>query len=104
MFTCLYSRSLSSNALCPICDKEEESIEHALFLCEHTITSWFGSNLCNLAHNIFINSIFEWWENCTRMCDFSSITIDINSKIWTLALWWAIWKCMIEWFCFQIGV
>ena len=40
----LHSKSISSNALCPICNKLEESIEHALFLCEHARASWFGSN------------------------------------------------------------
>lgn len=39
-------------------------------------------------------------ENCMIMYDFSIIATDINSKTWTLSLWWAIWKCMNDFFLF----
>ena len=41
-----------------------------------------------------LNSISEWWENCMKTHDSISPAIDTHTKVWTLALWWALWKCI----------
>lgn len=43
----------------PICDFEEETVEHALFLCNHARTVWFGNNLGFLTHSIRNMDIVE---------------------------------------------
>ena len=83
-------KSLVNDCFCPICGKDEESIVHALFLCEHTGATWFGSKFGYLSHNTSFNSISEWWKNNMETNDSIEPKFNIDSKVWILALW----KCI----------
>ena len=48
----LYDKNISNEALCPICTKAEESVEHALFLCDHARATWFESDIGMFSHSI----------------------------------------------------
>ena len=48
----LHNKSISNDAICPICTTSKESVEHALFLCDHARAPWFDSNIGMLSHSI----------------------------------------------------
>lgn len=47
--------------ICPICHKEDETIEHALLLCDWTRPVWYGSQL-QVFERDGLASIQKWLE------------------------------------------
>lgn len=58
----LFRRRCNSNPLCQICGKEEDTIEHALLMCDWSQSVWFGSPLSIKIFRSEITSFFKWGE------------------------------------------
>ena len=41
----LRRKRIRQSAICPICEKEEETIEHVLLQCEWTLSVWYGLDI-----------------------------------------------------------
>lgn len=55
-----HRRKCHPSPICPICQKEPESIEHLLFRCEWTSAAWFGSCLNYKVDSCAIPSVMKW--------------------------------------------
>lgn len=78
---------------CPICEMEEELVEHSLFLCNVARASWFGSRLGLRSHNIPWDGITGWWIINFETTSPSFLK-EYDVKAWVLIVWWAIWKAI----------
>lgn len=75
---------------CPLCDKEDETIEHSLFFYNVVRASWFCSPLGIQLHYIENNDLVKWWMKNFHI-PMSSGGNDDEAKAFALALWRAIW-------------
>ena len=41
----LWRKKIKSSAICAICEKEDETVEHALLLCEWIVVVWHGLDI-----------------------------------------------------------
>ena len=88
----LHHKNISNDAICSICTTTKESVEHALFLCNHARLSWFGSNIGMLSHSITLLRIRDWWNSFMDYCGKINPPISPQTKSWVLTLWWALRK------------
>ncbi|CAL5410709.1 unnamed protein product [Camellia sinensis] len=56
----LFRRKCAASGECPICRKDDESVEHLLFECPWTKVVWFGSSLNMLANPGSIANVTRW--------------------------------------------
>ncbi|XP_072088190.1 uncharacterized protein [Arachis hypogaea] len=56
----LYKRRLRDNPICSICKKEEETVEHAVLLCEWTRGTWFGAQCHCIPTKYTVTSFGNW--------------------------------------------
>lgn len=77
--------------ICPVCNNEEEYVEHALFHCGYAKPSWFCSPLRLRSHDNSKGGLVEWWEERLDS-PTESFNKDDETKAAIIALWWAIWK------------
>lgn len=84
----LFKRRCSPSNICPICETEPETVEHAIFLCPWTRYVWFG---CNLALRFDDKDMpkFDVWRS--RMLTEKKIFYD-NQIAYFVWLIWLIWK------------
>lgn len=75
---------------CPLCDKEDETIEHVLFLYNVFRASWFCFPLGKRLYYIENNDLVKWWMKNFDI-PMSSGRNDDEAKAFALALWRAIW-------------
>lgn len=47
--------------LCPICNRDEKTVEHALFICDAIRADWFGYKMRFMSHNFPRDGIANWW-------------------------------------------
>lgn len=59
----LYRKKCAQSPLCPICEKETESIEHILFRCPWTETVWFGCGLTYWINEQSTVTVDKWVED-----------------------------------------
>lgn len=57
----LWKKKVVQSKICPICHKEDETIEHALLLCNWTRPVWYGSQL-QVFERDGLASIQKWLE------------------------------------------
>lgn len=57
----LWKKKVVQSKICPICHKEDETIEHALLLCDWTRPVWYGSQL-QVFERDGLASIQKWLE------------------------------------------
>lgn len=84
----LWKKKLVNSALCPICLKEPETIEHTLLLCEWTRGVWFGLQIQCIPDRSKLSTLHEWIE--LKFEEFSRIKDFVVSSL-CCALW-SIWK------------
>lgn len=46
--------------MCPICEVDEETSEHAFLLCPWVSPIWFGLYKCKVPTNMSISSLWKW--------------------------------------------
>ena len=46
---------------CSMCNSISETLEHALFLCEHSKWIWYASSLCYVPSHLGFHSFNSWW-------------------------------------------
>ncbi|KAG8645877.1 hypothetical protein MANES_10G103550v8 [Manihot esculenta] len=54
---------MQADIMCPICQQELETVEHALFWCDHARASWFASPCAYKPQVGVIPSISSWWTD-----------------------------------------
>lgn len=86
----LFRRKCSPTPLCPICEKEEESIEHILFRCAWTRAVWFGSGKSFWVLDNPIVAADRWMEDLLCGSLAKETTPEVVGAIFQLC--WAIWK------------
>lgn len=86
----LFRRKCGLNPLCPICDTENESIEHTLFRCPWTKAVWFGSGKAFWVLENPITAADKWMDDllCGNLAKETSG--EVVAEIFQLC--WAIWK------------
>jgi hypothetical protein len=77
----------------PLCDQEEENIDHVLLSCVFTRQFWFSFlqrvNLQELAPQLENISFMEWWRRIDEE-SLGSVQKSCNSLIILVA--WTLWK------------
>lgn len=63
--TIIKSKIISSDDKCPICEKEEDLIEHALMLYNYAKATWFGSHWGLQSDLLRPLQLVKWWN---EMC------------------------------------
>ncbi|XP_057418855.1 uncharacterized protein LOC130713070 [Lotus japonicus] len=85
----LHRRRISTSDLCPVCNREPETIEHTLLLCPWTRAVWCGSPL-QLTICTNITSFDEWLILVlNRLSSPNSLDKGLSLLFYTL---WTIWK------------
>ncbi|RYR27027.1 hypothetical protein Ahy_B02g061353 [Arachis hypogaea] len=64
--TNLHQRRITATPSCSICQKEDETIEHALLLCLWTRAVWFGSSIQIVPTAYNVRSFGEWMMDKIR--------------------------------------
>lgn len=87
----LKNRRICREGVCPICEKEEETVEHLLLFCEWTILIWFGSQLQSVPNRGTISSLFGWLE---QLCEVFKDQKNYLKYILNIVFCnlWVIWK------------
>ncbi|KAL4396470.1 hypothetical protein AHAS_Ahas01G0095100 [Arachis hypogaea] len=60
VYTILYKKKILDSPLCQICLKENESVEHALLLCEWVRAVWFGAECQCIPTAETVSSLKNW--------------------------------------------
>jgi hypothetical protein len=89
----LEKRGMDHPEKCPLCDQEEENIDHLLLSCVFTRQFWFSFlqrvNLQELAPQLENISFMEWWRKIDEESQ-GSVQKGLNSLI-ILGVW-TLWK------------
>lgn len=95
----LFKKRITRSNVCPICQKEMESIEHAFLRCDWTRPVWFGLQLgyaLNQGNTNSLNAwLSEWIEKISMIQELKEYSI---MKLFCTL--WMIWKSRNE-FIFQ---
>ncbi|KAF7843116.1 reverse transcriptase [Senna tora] len=84
----LVRRRCGVNALCPVCNMEEESSEHMLLFCKWTEMVWFGSMLCARWNRFDVRRVEDWW--CNLLLGESKVE-DWSASLFAFTCWF-VWK------------
>lgn len=89
----LAHRNLPHPSLCPLCDQEEETINHLLVACVFSRQFWFvflqRVGLSALAPQPSVSSLEDWWRWASSSAD-KSLREGLNSLIILGA--WQLWR------------
>ena len=85
----LWKRRLRENALCQVCEKEEETIEQVLLQCEWTLLVWYGLEMGYKVGRQKITSIDRWLKEVMVITREKSKE---RMRIIVAMIWWQIWK------------
>ncbi|CAL8992566.1 unnamed protein product [Prunus brigantina] len=87
----LTSRRIPCFSICPICEENPETIEHALLTCPWVMGVWFGSPLGFIGDRQHVTSLDRWILSLTLLAGSSKD--EVNRVITVLSfLMWSIWK------------
>ncbi|KAJ1403308.1 Reverse transcriptase zinc-binding domain [Sesbania bispinosa] len=87
----LFKRKIAASELCPICNRETETLEHTLLLCDWASLVWFGSQFHWLPTPMSVSRLDIWLWN--KICFLREDPQTADSQISHLAmLLWTIWK------------
>lgn len=89
----LYQRKCSPHPLCPICNAEVESVEHALLLCPWVRATWFGCPLGLCVDHSCVKRIEIWFES---LLNSSHQEAKATQALVANVLWY-IWKARCKW-------
>lgn len=86
----LFRKQCSPTPMCPICEKEVETIEHILFRCSWAVAVWFGSGLSYWVQEQWTETTDKWVEEvlCGRLGKEAGPEV-VGLLFQTC---WAIWK------------
>lgn len=87
----LRKKKVVPNAICPICQKEQETIEHALLLCSWTRPVWFGSQVQCTPDPRNVTSIVNWLEDSILRLQNNPDFFQFGLTVVFTTLW-QIWK------------
>lgn len=57
----LYRRKKAISSVCPVCNKEDESLEHLFFQCKWTRSVLFGSSFSTRMDAVMVTNFNRWW-------------------------------------------
>ncbi|KAL7241533.1 hypothetical protein ACSBR1_014181 [Camellia fascicularis] len=86
----LFRRKCAASGECPICRKDDESVEHLLFECPWTKAVWFGSSLNMRVNPGSIANVTRWTNDLLQGGNLKTESKHIISSAATIA--WFIWK------------
>lgn len=87
MKTDLFKRKLTMDVSCPVCGKDNETVEHLFFQCDFARRIWRVSRL-GLDFSVGSPVAFgEWFLNW--MCD----ALDSSALLESISILWTIWCC-----------
>ena len=91
----LHKRRIVNSPMCPACNQERETIEHALLLCPWTLPVWFGSQLQLTPTAQNVDRVDSWLvQVLSAMTENKEF---LNQRIGLLVtLLWEIWKTRNE--------
>lgn len=81
----LMRRKMITNATCPFCDGETESVEHAFLECPRSASIWFSSPLCLRTNIQCHDGLRMWLVEVVRLLARQSFEL-------VLVFIWSIWK------------
>lgn len=87
----LFRRQMITSPLCPICNSEQETIEHALLLCSWTRQVWFGSQLQIIPTAENVTRIDLWLQEKFILLSAHKDCKEIGISLLANTLW-GIWK------------
>nr|XP_028950430.1 uncharacterized protein LOC103405620 isoform X1 [Malus domestica]XP_028950431.1 uncharacterized protein LOC103405620 isoform X1 [Malus domestica]XP_028950432.1 uncharacterized protein LOC103405620 isoform X1 [Malus domestica]XP_028950433.1 uncharacterized protein LOC103405620 isoform X1 [Malus domestica]XP_028950434.1 uncharacterized protein LOC103405620 isoform X1 [Malus domestica] len=87
----LYIRRSSLSPICPLCNSNDESIEHLFLFCPWVEVVWFGGMLNLRPHPLHVSSWANW---IVQMGDLEtgSMEVRINRLSYIAFTCWHIWK------------
>ncbi|XP_057445027.1 uncharacterized protein LOC130737292 [Lotus japonicus] len=87
----IWGRNMTRESTCPICNMEDETIEHALLFCPWTCAAWFGSPLQWIINRVGFQRMDLWILQQFNFLNSVSTHAEEDFAIFSLTLW-AIWK------------
>ena len=84
-------KKCKDSAVCGICEKEEESVEHVLLQCDWTLVVWYGLNVGYRVDRQRITTLDKWIEEVFGMVEKGSEGRRLLLMTVTMACW-QIWK------------
>lgn len=87
----LRKKRLTASAVCPLCEMEDESVEHALLFCDWTRAVWFGLQIQCVPSRNSISSFHEWFGQRLKEVGQQK-EFRVFSAIVVSCTLWAIWK------------
>ena len=89
----LYKRRRATSEICPICETQNETIEHLFFECCWTKWVWFGCPLGVRIDALHTNNFVAWWLQITT----GTNALSSNDLPLICHILWNIWKQRNEW-------
>lgn len=77
--------------MCPICNKEIESVEHSLFFCDWVRPVWLGSQIQIIPRREEVTSFHGWFISKLKLFQQNPATQDF-AAISLCSNLWQIWK------------
>lgn len=76
----LFKRRIARDGICPICAKDQDTVEHFLLLCPWTRPVWFGSQICPTPNEYNVSSFPGWLLNIHDLWKTSGTDINIYTS------------------------
>lgn len=87
----MLARKISKDAMCPIFESSEETIEHLFLLCPWTAPIWFGLQISLVPTVITTSNIYLWLDRFLEGDSASNPDLGTYLSNAITALWY-IWK------------
>lgn len=87
----LWKKKISQSIICPICKRDEETLEHAFLLCDWTRPVWFASQLQISIDRNRITTLQQWLEGWFNQLQNRPDFKDYGIMVLSCTLW-GIWK------------
>ncbi|XP_072079573.1 uncharacterized protein [Arachis hypogaea] len=100
----LYKKKLTKCPLCRICEEKEETVEHAILLCNWTRAAWFGAQVQCLPTYDSVKSFAEWLKKSIQKIreEGKEMQDELISRLGFLC--WSMWKSRNQYVFQNIGI
>lgn len=82
--------------ICPICLKDQETIEHLLLLCPWSKPIWFGAPIGPTSTEMNVTSFPEWLMTNHALWSANGSETDLYKARFMFIIW-LIWKTRNDW-------
>lgn len=87
----LKKKKVLRSAICALCNKEEETVEHSLLFCEWTRAVWFGCQLQCVPNRLAVTSFHGWLGDRLKAFEVQP-DFSVFASIALCCTLWSIWK------------